>query len=200
MANIEIIRQIFEDSINHKKNFISKETNVVNVLKAADSLYNAYKRGNKVLVFGNGGSASDSQHMAAELVVRLEKERRSLPCIALNTDSAILTACGNDYDFTSIFSRQIESLGNKGDIAFVISTSGKSPNIIKAATIAKKNGLEIISLTGRDGGELPSLSDIFILVEGKSSARIQETHILIIHILCKLVEDRICSDGISRDI
>ena len=142
----------------------------------------------KLLIFGNGGSAADAQHMAAEFVSRYLIERLSLPAIALTTDTSILTSIGNDYDFDKIFSRQCESLVNNGDIIIAISTSGKSQNVILGIEEAKRKGAKIISLTGNNGGVLNEISDICIEIPSNETPRIQEGHRIIIHIICELVE------------
>ena len=147
-----------------------------------------FDAGNKILIIGNGGSAADSQHFAAELMVRFKKERSPYPAIALTTDSSILTAHGNDYNFKTIFRRQVEALGSKGDCLFALSTSGTSPNIIEAISAAKKKKLFVIGLTGAEGGKMKDMCDIIIRVPSDNTARIQENHIFIIHILCQLLE------------
>lgn len=159
--------------------------------KAAEILINCMQSGKKILFFGNGGSASDSQHLAAEFVGRYEKERRGYPAIALTTDTSILTALGNDYSYDIVFSRQIEALGQKGDVAFGISTSGNSKNVILAIQKAKSMGLYTIVLSGRSGGELKSLADLSLIVPSQKTARIQECHIMIGHILCERVDEKL---------
>ncbi len=185
------ILTIFQKSIEVKNSFISEEKNIDSIANAAKLIINCVRQGGKVIVFGNGGSAADSQHMAAELVVRFEKERKTIPCIALTTDTSILTAMANDYSFDEVFSRQIEAFANPGDIVIAVSTSGNSENVVKALMEAKNRNVKIISLTGRDGGKLPSLSDVMILVKAENTARIQEVHGTVIHALCKIVEDSI---------
>jgi D-sedoheptulose 7-phosphate isomerase len=143
---------------------------------------------NKILIFGNGGSASDAQHMAAEFISRYLLERISLPAIALTTDTSILTSIGNDYNFDKIFSRQCESLVNEGDIIIAISTSGKSQNVILGIEEAKRKGAKIISLTGNNGGILNQISDICLEIPSNETPRIQEGHRILIHIICELVE------------
>lgn len=181
------IRKDIESSIETKKKLL--ETHVALIEKAAQAVADCVKKGNKLLFFGNGGSASDSQHLAAEFVGRYEKERRALPAIALTTDTSILTAVGNDYGFERVFARQVEAHGKKGDIAFAISTSGNSPNVLAAAEKARQMGLVVIGLTGRDGGKLKTASDIAIVVPSEKTSRIQECHILIGHILCERVDE-----------
>lgn len=145
---------------------------------------------NKKIIFcGNGGSAADSQHLAAEFVGRFVKERKSIPAIALTTDSSIVTAIGNDYGFDKIFERQLESIGIEGDVLFGISTSGNSLNVINAFKLASKKNISTVSFTGNDGGKLKNLSDLNINIESLNTARIQEMHILLGHILCELSDD-----------
>ncbi len=182
----DIIKKQIQDSITAKQEVLAKL--VPEIEKTASTIINALKNGNKLLVCGNGGSAADAQHLAGELIVRFETERKSLPAIALTTDTSILTAAGNDYGFDSIFSRQVEALGNKGDVLIAISTSGNSPNILKAIEAAKSKGMEVIGLTGRDGGKMSSLPVQNIIIPSNTTARIQECHILIIHTWCKLID------------
>lgn len=181
----EIINKLFEESstsILHSKK-LSKE-----IEQVVETIIQTYKNGNKVIIFGNGGSAADSQHFAAELIGRYQLERIGLPAIALTTDTSIITALGNDYGFEKIFSRQCESLVNKNDIVIGISTSGKSVNVINGIVTSKKNGAITVGITGDIGGNLQKLVDISIVVPSKSTPRIQEVHRIIIHIICELVE------------
>ena len=166
------------------------------ILNKAQLIHQAFEKikhslvnNNKIIFCGNGGSAADSQHLAAEFVGRFKKERTSLPAISLATDTSALTAIGNDYGFENIFSRQLESIGCSGDVIIGISTSGNSKNIIKALTLAKKKNIFSISFTGYDGGEIKKISDININIDINSTARIQEMHILIGHILCELIDE-----------
>lgn len=182
------IKKIFEQSIETKKAALEK--NLVNIEKTAAALTGVLKSGGKILIFGNGGSAADSQHIAAEFIGRFQKERRALPAIALTTDTSALTALGNDYSFEIIFSRQIEALGQRGDMAFGISTSGNSRNVVEGIKKAKALGLITVTLTGNDGGLLAPLSDIALIVPSKVTARIQESHITISHTICELVEEQ----------
>jgi len=151
----------------------------------------ALKAGRKVLFCGNGGSAADSQHLAAELVGRFQKERRGLPGMALTTDTSILTAIGNDYGFDSVFSRQVEALAVSGDVVVGLSTSGNSPNVVRALEAAKAIGAVTVGLTGRNGGKLAQTSDICINVPVEVTARIQEGHSLIGHIVCQLIDEEV---------
>ena len=189
MDHKEAIKKIFSDSIDAQKRFADDPSRVAAVVDAVCAIVDCYKKGGKVLICGNGGSASDAQHMAAELVVRFEKERRSLPCIALSSDQASLTAIGNDYDFSRVFSRQIDAFARDGDVVIAISTSGNSPNILEAVKAAKQKKAVVIALGGRDGGKLAPLADIPVIVNAKNTGRIQEVHAVVIHAVCKLVEE-----------
>ena len=157
--------------------------------RATRLMIEALEKGNKIFFFGNGGSAADSQHLAAELVGKMFIEgRRALPAIALTTDSSNLTALGNDFGFETVFSRQIEALGKPGDVAIGITTSGQSPNVLVAVKTARKLGLKTVGFIGKDGGKLKDLVDVAIVVPSDSTQRIQESHITIGQILCELVE------------
>ena len=157
----------------------------------ADLMVACFKAGNKVLIMGNGGSAGDAQHFAAELVGRFLKERKGLPAIALNANSSIITAVGNDYHFDLVFSRQVEALAVQGDLLVGISTSGNSPNVIKALEKGRELGCRTVALTGRGGGKITAVSDLRLVVPADHTPHIQESHIAIIHLLCGLVEDRL---------
>lgn len=159
--------------------------------KVADLLTSTLSGGNKLMFCGNGGSASDSQHLAAEFVGRFVKDRRPLAAIALSTDTSALTSIGNDYGFEDVFYRQVVGLGRPGDCLIAISTSGNSPNVIKAVEAARSAGIRTIGLLGRDGGKLAALCDLSIVVPSPTTARIQEAHIFIGHTLCALVEQRL---------
>jgi D-sedoheptulose 7-phosphate isomerase len=184
-----VIREHMEASIAAKRRVLDQLLPVIE--SAAQAIIGAVRTGNKVLFFGNGGSASDAQHLAAEFVGRYEKERRALPSIALTTDTSILTAVANDYSFDTIFARQIEALGVRGDVAFGISTSGNSKNVNQAILAAKAKGLKTIGLTGRSGGELAKIADITIVIPVERTAHIQECHIAIGHVLCRLVDEAV---------
>ena len=158
------------------------------IVAAAAAIRGAFAAGGRLLIFGNGGSAADAQHMAAELVGRFERERPAMPAIALSTDTSILTSVGNDYGFERVFARQVEGLGRPGDVALGITTSGSSPNIVAALHVARAQGVATVALTGRDGGAAGAASDIHINVPDTSAARIQEVHRTIIHAICALVE------------
>lgn len=148
----------------------------------------ALEKGRKILICGNGGSAADSQHMAAEFVGRFVKERQSLPALALTVDTSLLTAVGNDYGFDCVFSRQVEGLGQEGDVLIAISTSGNSANVVKAVKTAKEKGIYVITLTGENGGILAKEADLCLAVPSQVTARIQEMHIMIIHMICEIAE------------
>ena len=167
------------------------ETMAGDIQKAIDLISDAIKSGKKVLLMGNGGSAADTQHIAGELVGRFKKERKAIPAISLSTDTSILTAIGNDYGFEKVFERQIEALGNKGDVVIGISTSGNSENIYRAMKLAKEIGLITIGLLGNDGGKIKELSDIPLIVPSKNTPRVQESHITIGHIICEGVEKKV---------
>ena len=160
-----------------------------NILEFASLCRTAITKGNKIFFMGNGGSASDAQHLAAEFVGRFEKERIGLPAIALTTDTSILTAVGNDYGFGQVFSRQIAALARSGDVVVGISTSGNSVNVVQAIAAAKEIGAVTVGLTGESGGQLDEVCDLCIKVPSRSTARIQEAHILIGHIVCALVDE-----------
>ncbi|MFZ5435620.1 MAG: D-sedoheptulose 7-phosphate isomerase [Bacillota bacterium] len=165
---------------------------VPKIAKAAKLVAEALGDRGKVLLCGNGGSAADAQHIAGELVGRFLRERRPLPALALNTNTSTLTALGNDYGFEEVFARQVAALGRPGDVLIAISTSGKSPNVVRAASAARKKGLKVIGLTGAGGGELKELCDLCLCIPSESTPRIQEMHILIGHIICELVEAALC--------
>jgi D-sedoheptulose 7-phosphate isomerase len=160
----------------------------------ADELINVLKRGKKLLICGNGGSAADAQHIAAELVGRYENERRALPAIALTTDTSALTALANDYDYARIFARQVEALANEGDCLIAISTSGESPNVIAAVMAARNRGCRVVGMTGDKGRKLAALSDACLIVPSERTARIQEAHITAAHIWCELIEKEFSSN------
>ncbi len=187
MKNKAII-QIFQDSRRCTDEAASRL--VEPIAAAADMLADALQGGRRVYVFGNGGSASDAQHIAGELVGRFLLERAALPAVALSTDTSILTAVANDLGYEQVFARQLEALGSEGDVAVALSTSGNSPNIVAALQQARRIGMRTIALTGRGGGRSAELVDVLLDVDSDSSPRIQETHAVIYHILCELVEAR----------
>jgi len=184
------VKSIFDDSIKTKQD--AKEQLCIPITTAIETIATALKKGNKVLSCGNGGSAADAQHFAAELVCRFEKERPALAAIALTVDTSALTAISNDYHFDEIFARQIAALAKPDDILLAISTSGFSPNIIRAIEQAHEKKMIVVALTGRDGGKVGkilSANDIEIRVPSESTARIQETHLLTIHCLCDQIDE-----------
>jgi len=159
------------------------------IKKAGEICTNALKKGNKVMICGNGGSAADAQHIAAELSGRFKKERMPLAGIALTTDTSALTAIGNDYGYEYVFSRQLEALGKEGDVLIAISTSGNSANVIRAIQSAEKIGIKIITLTGKDGGKMKEMGDINIIVPSNDTPRIQEMHIMTGHMICSVIDN-----------
>lgn len=183
------ISAIVADSLELKRRFFDAHAD--DVQRAAGMISAAFKANGKLLVFGNGGSAADAQHIAGEMVNRFLQTRRALPAIALTTDGGVLTCVANDTGFENIFARQIEALGTQGDVCIALSTSGASANIVKACQQARGQGIKVIGLLGRDGGSVASLSDLALIVESDDTQRIQETHNLIGHILCELIESEL---------
>lgn len=182
-------KTITEEVQLHLDTLQKMDTIFADIEKVADLLLNAIKEGKKILLFGNGGSAADAQHIAAELSGRYKKERRGLPAVALTTDTSALTAISNDYGFDYMFSRQVEAIANEGDAVIGISTSGNSSNVLEGIKQAKKMNCHVIGFSGKDGGELSKLSDFNIIVPSDNVARIQEMHILVGHICCQIIED-----------
>jgi D-sedoheptulose 7-phosphate isomerase len=180
------IRDILLESIHVKEELL--RTAIGQIVEITELTIECLKKGGKVILFGNGGSASDSQHIAAELVGRFKKDRAGLPAIALTTNTSILTAVANDYGFDIVFAKQVEALAQKNDIIIGISTSGKAKNVASGIRQAKKMGLKTIALTGGDGGDLAKLADLSVLVPSSVTARIQEAHITIGHAICDIVE------------
>lgn len=186
---VQRIEGHFNDSIAVKSR--AAEVMPQSVAEAIELMYQALSAGKKILACGNGGSAADAQHFAAELVGRFERERQELPAIALTTDTSIMTAIGNDYSYEVIFSKQVKALGQPGDILLGISTSGNSGNVIAAINAAHEKGMSVIALTGKDGGKIGQLlkgSDVNLCVPADRTARIQETHLLLLHCLCDGVD------------
>jgi len=183
------ISAIVTDSLEVKRRFF--ESHAKDVERAADVISQVLKSGGKLLVFGNGGSAADAQHIAGELVNRFLQKRRGLPAIALTTDGGVLTCIANDTGFENVFARQIEALGNEGDACLAISTSGQSPNMVIACQQARSQQIKVIGLLGRDGGKVASLCDLALIVPSDDTQRIQETHNLVGHILCELIETKL---------
>lgn len=158
------------------------------VNEASELIAKAFTSGNKLMLCGNGGSAADSQHIAAEMTGRFIKDRKPLPAIALTTDTSALTCIANDYSFEDVFARQIGALGRSGDVLIAISTSGNSGNVIKAMHVAKELGIKVIALSGHDGGQMKALANLSIIIPSQTTARIQEAHIFVGHLICGLVE------------
>jgi len=190
----KIILDTLQDSIDVKDRFVKNNVDLIE--RGANILASGIVSGHKILIFGNGGSAADAQHIAAEFVNRFQIERPPLAALALTTDTSIITSIGNDYHFDEIFSKQIAALGRKDDIAVGISTSGSSKNVVKAIRAAKNIGMFTIGLTGR-GGEIAACADLVFAVESDTTARIQETHITLGHILCDLVDRILFPDKFS---
>lgn len=181
--------KILEESLKVKREFWQREGE--KILLAAEKISSALQEGGKILIFGNGGSAADAQHMAAEFVNRFRLERSPLPAIALTTDTSVLTAIANDYAFTQVFAKQVLALGQRGDVALGISTSGRSENVLRGLAKAKEKGLFTIGLGGGLGGEMPKVTDLLLLVPSEETPRIQEAHLFFIHLVCELVEEAI---------
>lgn len=178
--SIEVKKRVIEESIPHLDTVVQ-------------TMMESMRNGHKLLIFGNGGSAADSQHIAAEFVSKFNMDRNALPAIALTTDTSILTSVSNDYSFKNIFSRQIEALGREGDVALGISTSGNSPNVINGIKKGKEMGMKTVGFTGQDGGELKDVVDYCFRVPSNSTPRIQEVHITIAHSICGIIEEQLCS-------
>jgi len=181
------LNRAINDSIRMLKSLNGLESQVS---RAADLIGECFRAGNKLLMCGNGGSAADASHFATELVVRFTKDRRALPAICLASDSGILTAAGNDYGFDKIFARQVAAFGQAGDVLICLTTSGNSKNVVRALQEAKARKLKTIAFLGRDGGSTKGMADIDLLVKDDSTARIQEAHQLLIHVLCEIIEAR----------
>lgn len=180
------------ESLELKRTFFDKEA--ARILEAGRVMAEALRGGHKLLAFGNGGSAADAQHFSSELVNRYVLERPALAAIALTTDTSTLTSVANDSDFRFVFSRQVEALGTAGDVALAISTSGNSENVLEAVHACQDRGVEVIGLTGGDGGKLKSLVDLCLNVEHTQTARIQEVHAMIVHVLCQVIEEELFSE------
>lgn len=181
------ILKAFEESISVKDRFVKE--NVDSIIEASKMIAEAFNDGKKLILFGNGGSATDASHMAAEFVNRFKRERPGLPAIALNTDMAVITSIANDYDFSEIFARQLKSLSEEGDVVLAISTSGNSGNVLKAMDVAKRRKLRTIAFTGAKGEKFASKAECAFIVPSDNTPRIQETHITLGHVLCQMVEE-----------
>ncbi len=189
MNQNDVIRSSIEASIQAKKTL-----NIELISQAATAFIQTYQTGNKVMLAGNGGSATDAQHIAAEMVGRFMKDRRALPALSFAENISSLTAIGNDYGYENVFSRQLEAFAQSGDLFIGLSTSGNSENVIRALQVAKEKGLRTIGFTGKDGGKMGKLVDIHLNVQSSDTARIQESHILMGHILCDLLEKTLFPD------
>jgi D-sedoheptulose 7-phosphate isomerase len=185
----DAIIKIFDESAQVKVRFARE--NAEKIVEVVQLIAQAFREGKKVILFGNGGSAADASHIAAEFVNRFLMERPPLPAIALNTDVAVLTSISNDYDYSQVFSKQLAALGHEGDVVIGISTSGNSANVIKAVEVAKKNGMKTVVLTGGAGGKLANMADYTFTVATKHTPRIQETHITLGHTICQMVDEEL---------
>ncbi|MCM8783767.1 MAG: D-sedoheptulose 7-phosphate isomerase [Candidatus Omnitrophica bacterium] len=185
--NREKISLWIKDSIELKDKILKEQIN--NISEIGNIMISCLRKGGKIIFFGNGGSAADAQHIAAELVGRFRRERKALSAISLTTDTSVITAIANDYNFKDIFVRQLQAIAKKGDVAFGISTSGNSDNVFEGLIIAKHLGLTTVSLTGKNGGKIARISDYNINIPSEHTAHIQEAHITIGHILCELIEE-----------
>jgi D-sedoheptulose 7-phosphate isomerase len=183
----EKILKAFEESIGVKERFV--KDNIEAIIDVSKMIAEAFNEGKKLFLFGNGGSATDASHIAAEFVNRFKRERPGLPAIALNTDMSVITSIANDYDFSEIFARQLKSLSEEGDIVLAISTSGNSSNVLKAMDVAKRKKLKTIAFTGAKGEKFASKADYAFIVPSENTPRIQETHITLGHVLCQMVEE-----------
>jgi D-sedoheptulose 7-phosphate isomerase len=183
----------FLQSLNELRGLLNKTEGLYDsIAMSAEKIIYSIKNGGKLMICGNGGSAADAQHMAAEFVNRFLKERAPLPAIALSVDTSNITSIANDYSFDEIFSKQVEALGKNGDVLIGISTSGNSNNVLRAIEAAKKRNIFTIGLLGKDGGKIGQFADLSLIVESNSTPRIQEMHILIIHTICQIVEEGFC--------
>jgi len=186
------IQEILLESIHVKEQIL--RTEISKIKHIADIIIEALKKGGKVILFGNGGSAADAQHIAAEFIGRFKKDRSALAAVALTTNTSVLTSLANDYGYEVVFAKQVEALAQKNDVVIGISTSGKAKNVALALKQAKKIGIKSIALTGGDGGDIAKIADIALIVPSGITARIQETHITVGHIICELVEQTICQE------
>ncbi len=191
----ELIHALFDDSLHAQRVFLAEHA--ADLERAVDLIAAAVTSGHKLLLFGNGGSAADAQHIAAEFVGRMLRDRRPLAAVALTTDTSALTAIANDYGYDEIFARQVLALARAGDVAVALSTSGQSPSVLRAVSACRALGVGTIGLTGGDGGALAGMVDVSLRVSASTlSPRIQETHILAGHVLCELVEGRVCGESV----
>ena len=191
------IKDQIKKSYETKQDIYQNEELLNKIVEVCKLCVELYKGKNKTILAGNGGSAADAQHIAAELVGRYGFDRPSIPSLALTTDTSCLTAIGNDYGYDKVFSRQLEGMGQSGDIFIGISTSGNSKNIINAFEVAKQKGIKTVALVGKDGGKMAKIADIALIVPSDSTPRIQESHILIGHIICDIIEKETFGEGVS---
>ena len=192
-----LIEHFVNESVRVKSEFF--QSNATLIAETAEKMAQALRDGRKVLLFGNGGSAADAQHIAAEFVGRFIPDRIPLPALSLATDTSALTALGNDYGYDAVFSRQVHALGNAGDIAIGISTSGNSPNVLAAIDVARSRSLLTIGFTGQDGGKMNGRTDILFRVPSRMTPRIQETHITLGHVLCELIDRELFPEAYPQD-
>jgi D-sedoheptulose 7-phosphate isomerase len=186
------IQDVLNHSINEHLSLVSSVAQLTpDISNIILMIMDAFRRGNKLLIFGNGGSAADAQHIASELVGRFITERAALPAIALTTDTSILTSVGNDYGYEHVFSRQVEAIAKPSDVVLGISTSGNSGNVFKALVAARQLDCRTIGLLGNDGGKIKDITDASIIIPSKNTARVQEMHILIGHLLCEAIDDQL---------
>jgi D-sedoheptulose 7-phosphate isomerase len=184
----EKIRKVFEESLQVTEKFLD-EKNIDRITEVSKAIATAFNDGKKLILFGNGGSSADASHIAAEFVNRFRRERPGLPAIALNTDMAVMTAIANDYDFSEVFSKQLKAIAEEGDVVLAMSTSGNSPNILKAMDVAKKKRLVTVAFTGLKGEKFASKAQFAFIIPSDSTPRIQETHIILGHAVCQMVEE-----------
>ena len=193
----QLIDEFVAESVRVKAQFF--EENRDRIARTAEVIAHGLRNGRKMLLFGNGGSASDAQHLAAEMVGRFGPDRAALPAISLSTDTSILTAVGNDYGYEKVFARQIEALGQPGDTAIAISTSGNSPSVLEAIDVARSKGLFTVGFTGETGGKMNDRVEVWFRVPSRQTPRIQETHILLGHIICELIDREIFPEAYPSD-
>ncbi len=189
----DIIKKRLEESIKVKEDMIKDDKIIESIAEIANIIIDCYKKGNKLVIFGNGGSAADAQHIAAELVSKFKLERKALCAIALNTNTSIITAIANDYEFGKIFERQVEGIVNKGDVVIGISTSGSSENVIRGLLKAKEKNAILVAFTGKSGGKIKNITNIILQIPSDETPRIQEAHITAGHIICEIVEKELAN-------
>ena len=191
MKNLSIKLEIHNKILDSSESIKKSIENIPEIIRIIESITKSLKKGNKIILFGNGGSAADAQHIAAELVGRFDYDRKSLPAISLTADTSVITSIGNDYSFEKIFSRQCESLVNKGDVVVGISTSGNSINVKNGLLVSKRKGAKTVGFLGHKGGHIKNIVDIPLIVNSNSTPRIQEVHRTSAHIICEMVEKNI---------